>query len=297
MIQCFTKGEYKPSFPPEREPRLLSASNVHMEYGYRTRALHKHSDCCEILFVFDGKAKYVVGDHLFTVSKGNLIINNSDTLHEDVLEEGDSVSYYAVSIYGLSLDGLPENHLIGDDVCPVIPTLSEEPLLYRLFKSTYDLLSKENQEAEEICHHLMMSIVTIVLKRFRTSAMPLPQSGDISAMIREVKQFLNENYMNDLSLQMISEKFFISPYHLSHFFKEKTGYSPMNFVNRRRIGEAQTLLIRTKASITEIAGQVGFSNLNNFNIQFQKQVGMSPRQYRKVYLTHTEDPRNQQIQS
>ena len=288
MIQCFAKKDYKPSFLPEREPRLLSSSNVHMEYGYRTRALHKHDDCCEILLVFDGKSKYVVGDHLYSVREGDLIINNCDMLHEDILEEGDSVSYYCISINSLSLKGLPENHLIADDLCPVIPAGPECKLLCRLFRSVFELLSGENPDAEEICHHLMMSIVLLVLKRIRTSAVPLTKSGDISAMVREVKQYLNDNYMNDLSLQLISEKFFISPYHLSHFFKEKTGYSPMNFVNRRRIGEAQTLLIRTKASVTEIAGQVGFSNLNNFNIQFQKQVGMSPRQYRKIYLTGTE---------
>ncbi len=63
----------------------------------------------------------------------------------------------------------------------------------------------------------------------------------------------------------------------------ETGYSPMNYIIRRRIGEAQTLLITTKLSITEIAGMVGFSNPNNFNIQFQKQVGLSPREYRKTY--------------
>lgn len=72
---------------------------------------------------------------------------------------------------------------------------------------------------------------------------------------------------------------------LSHLFKEQTGYSPMNYVIRRRIGEAQTLLITTRDPIGEIAGRVGFANPNNFNIQFQKQVGLSLREYRRVYVS------------
>ncbi|MBQ9322352.1 MAG: helix-turn-helix transcriptional regulator, partial [Eubacterium sp.] len=112
-----------------------------------------------------------------------------------------------------------------------------------------------------------------------------PVISSQSAMIMDIRQYLDENYMNDLSLQSISNEFHISTYYLAHIFKEETGYSPMNYIIRRRIGEAQSLLITTRRSITDIASQVGFSNPNNFNIQFQKQVGLSPRAYRKTYTT------------
>ncbi|MBO7710871.1 MAG: helix-turn-helix transcriptional regulator [Lachnospiraceae bacterium] len=290
MIQCFAKQEYASSFQAGTMPRLLSASNVHMEYGHRTRALHRHNDCCEILFVYDGASRYVVGDHVFPVRKGDLIVTNCDMLHEDILDENDTVSYYAISMDDLLLENLPKNHLIANDVCPVFPALSAEPLFDQLFQSIFEHLSENRPESQEVCHYLMMSVITQVLHMVRSSKVPRMEAGDISTLIREVKHYLDDNYMQNLSLQSISANFFISPYHLSHYFKEKTGNSPMNYVNRRRIGEAQTLLIRTKDSITDIAGHVGFSNLNNFNIQFQKQVGMSPRQYRKVYLSHPEDP-------
>lgn len=290
MIQCFTKQRYTPSFPVGCEPRLLSASNVHMEYGHRTRALHKHSDCCEVLFIYSGSSKYVVGDHVFSVRKGDLVVTNCDMLHEDILDEDDAVSYYAISMDDVMLEDLPKNHLIANDICPVFPADTDEALFHQLFRSIFDFLSEGRPETEDICHHLMMTVLTLILQMVRSSKIPHMVTGDISTLIQEVKQYLNDNYMNDISLQSISANFFISPYHLSHFFKEKTGNSPMNYVNRRRIGEAQTLLIRTKDSITEIATHVGFSNLNNFNIQFQKQVGMSPRQYRKVYLSQENDP-------
>ncbi len=55
----------------------------------------------------------------------------------------------------------------------------------------------------------------------------------------------------------------------------------MHYIVRRRIGEAQLLLVFTKKSITEIASEVGFDNLSHFNVQFKKYVGLSPLAYRK----------------
>ena len=55
---------------------------------------------------------------------------------------------------------------------------------------------------------------------------------------------------------------------------------------RRRIGEAQTLLITTELPVTRIAAQVGYDNPSHFNAQFSKAVGMSPRTFRKEYVFH-----------
>mgnify|MGYP002224503495 CR=1 FL=1 len=57
-------------------------------------------------------------------------------------------------------------------------------------------------------------------------------------------------------------------YHI--IFKEETGFSPMQYVTRRRIGEAQNLLINTQLSITEIAANVGYNNSNYFQNVFKK---------------------------
>ena len=82
----------------------------------------------------------------------------------------------------------------------------------------------------------------------------------------------------------------ISPYYLSHVFKEMSGYSPMQYLLRRRIGEAQTLLISTDLPVTTIAGMVGYDTQSYFNLQFSKNVGMPPKKYRQNYLVETRQP-------
>ena len=57
----------------------------------------------------------------------------------------------------------------------------------------------------------------------------------------------------------------------------------MQYVTRRRIGEAQNLLINTQLSITEIAANVGYNNSNYFQNVFRKAVGLTPGNYRKKW--------------
>ena len=284
MIQCFVKREAASSFADGTTPRLLSASNIHVDYAHHTRILHNHSDRCELLFVRSGTSRYVIDHQVFPIKKGDMVITNCGTLHDDLLEEQDNVAYYAIALDNLQVPGLPENHLIGPNTRPVFPTEEHYEVFNSLFRSIYELLVSNAPGIEETCQYLMLSILALVLNIAGNTEEDDTLPGQ-SSLIMDIRQYLDTNYMNDLSLQSISKEFHISTYYLAHIFKEETGYSPMNYIIRRRIGEAQTLLITTRRTITEIASQVGFSNPNNFNIQFQKQVGLSPRKYRKTYTT------------
>ena len=88
--------------------------------------------------------------------------------------------------------------------------------------------------------------------------------------------------MEDLTLEQLSKLFYISPYHLSHMFKSKTGYSLKQYILRRRIGEAQTLLTDTNQNIHSIATAIGFNDSLYFSRIFAKYIGLSPSQYRNT---------------
>ena len=75
----------------------------------------------------------------------------------------------------------------------------------------------------------------------------------------------------------------INEFYFAHKFKELYDYSPIEYLQRRRIGEAQTLLINTDLSITTIAYQVGFNSSSYFTTLFKKVVNLSPRVYRNQY--------------
>ena len=109
-------------------------------------------------------------------------------------------------------------------------------------------------------------------------------------MGQRIKEYIDKNYAEPITLQSMGEALNISPYYLSHVFKEMSGYSPMQYLLRRRIGEAQTLLISTDLPVTTIAGMVGYDTQSYFNLQFSKNVGMPPKKYRQNYLVETRQP-------
>ena len=105
----------------------------------------------------------------------------------------------------------------------------------------------------------------------------------------QVKNYIDTHFDEQFTLQDISNAIQVSPYHLAHMFKETTGYSPMQYTVRRRLGEAQSLLISTGMSVTEIAISVGFGNPCHFNTMFSKYIGMSPSRYRSSYVDRPGD--------
>ena len=107
---------------------------------------------------------------------------------------------------------------------------------------------------------------------------PLPQEDSLGLT---VKAYIDAHYREEITLKSIASDMNFNSYYLAHAFREHIGYSPMQYIIRRRIGEAQNLLITTRRSITDIALSCGYNNSNYFQSVFKRLVGMTPGQYRR----------------
>jgi AraC-like DNA-binding protein/quercetin dioxygenase-like cupin family protein len=95
-----------------------------------------------------------------------------------------------------------------------------------------------------------------------------------------VFQFLNTRVSDSVRLSQAAQLVGLSEGAFSRFFRSHTGKTFPAFVNELRIGRACHLLMEEDLNITEIAFQCGFTNLSNFNRQFLRLKGLSPRQFR-----------------
>lgn len=109
-----------------------------------------------------------------------------------------------------------------------------------------------------------------------------------SSLPLQVLRYINEHYFMDLSLHDLVEVFHVSSSHIFHIFNPLFGISPIQYLIRRRIGEAQLQLRCTEKSASEIATQVGMANRNYFYRTFKRLTKLSPGQYRSTicYLIH-----------
>ncbi|MBE6787824.1 MAG: helix-turn-helix transcriptional regulator [Ruminococcaceae bacterium] len=94
-------------------------------------------------------------------------------------------------------------------------------------------------------------------------------------------QYINENFMNDISAEIIAKKLGYSPSYLRTVFKNSSGSSLQSKINEIRLQNAEFLLKNTKLNITNIANQCGFFDSNYFSVIFKKHFGISPLKYRR----------------
>ena len=99
----------------------------------------------------------------------------------------------------------------------------------------------------------------------------------------DVYTFVRENYFKPISLAEISKVAHMSPIGFSRFFKQNCGAGFVEYVNRVRTNKACYLLRETEYQVHDIALECGFESISNFNKQFRKTEGISPRDYRAQF--------------
>lgn len=280
--RCLIKRDFRSLFTGTNTPQLLYITHIQPSDQAHPRILHAHEDLVEVLLICAGSAKFRIGETAHEVCAGDLMVYNSGVVHDEISDQKNAVESYCVGIGGLRMPGLRENALLPDNVPPVCPMGDEAEDLRQIYDMMYRYIAADRPGCEALCHHLLLALLSRVLQRFG-DAPPQPQA-EAGTLGREIQEYIDQHFREALTLQDIGNTLHLSTYYLSHVFKEASGYSPMQYLLRRRIGEAQNLLLTTGLSMAQIAEQVGFETQNYFNAQFSKIVGMPPRKYRQDYL-------------
>lgn len=100
-------------------------------------------------------------------------------------------------------------------------------------------------------------------------------------VIRQVIEAIDQN-ISHASLQYLADLVQVNPVYLSHFFKEKTGMNFSDYILKKKMEMAVSLLKNTNSTIYEISEMVGYSNDKNFSRAFKKYFGVSPTSYRHI---------------
>lgn len=106
--------------------------------------------------------------------------------------------------------------------------------------------------------------------------------------IVQIKEYINANYQNPLSLEILAEMCHGSPYHLQRTFKRIVGQTPMEYIQHIRVTKAMKKLQNVEKSIAKIGLEVGFPNTSYFITLFKNKTGYTPKQYQKIVLEEQE---------
>ena len=157
----------------------------------------------------------------------------------------------------------------------------------------------------DLCLHMIRRDygAAVAADAARISVMPLERDGGQAqfiaheppspdgATLEPVLRWMEENAHRELRLEDISAQAMMSTRTLSRRFRQQTGTTPLQWLNRSRLRKAQCLLETTNHSLEWIASSVGFGSSTTFRDQFKHLVGISPHTYRRAFqgaATHLE---------
>ncbi|MFC5531329.1 helix-turn-helix domain-containing protein [Cohnella yongneupensis] len=169
--------------------------------------------------------------------------------------------------------GLPENsYLTGAEV--YIGTLPEGAVRERVESAFRRVLQDSLNRTElwmPLCENAIREVILLLAQR---------KDKQFDPRIEHTLQVLSRSMKEEIRVDDIARQIGLSVSRLSHLFKEQTGYSILEHVNRMRIRQAALLISHRGRNASEAAEEVGFNNYNHFAAQFRKVYGVSPRAYR-----------------
>jgi AraC family transcriptional regulator len=115
-----------------------------------------------------------------------------------------------------------------------------------------------------------------------TSQRPDYRGGLPIARLRKIEDYVRAHLTERIFLETLAESAELSPFHFSRVFKQATGMTPMQFVTRERMLQAQQLIRETPRNLIEIALEVGYTSPSHFAQVFRQTVGMAPTQFRNA---------------
>jgi AraC-like DNA-binding protein len=139
----------------------------------------------------------------------------------------------------------------------------------------------------EAASRAMLIQLLVEVARFRSKLNSEAKQADSEellgkrSLIRDCIRYIEEHYPEEIRLDNLADRAYLSPEYFSKVFKRLTSQTPIEFINNVRLEKAKQLLASSSLPVTDIAYRTGFHDSNYFSRQFKKTTGFTPGDYRK----------------
>jgi AraC-like DNA-binding protein len=270
--------------PQHFDPRVLYI--MRRSFAGRSETVSHAHDHVSVIYILDGAASYEIGGRTFRVEAGMLFICNPGVTHHRVVGERERLSEFQAGLTNLTLKGLPPGCLLppGDD--PAIPLLHHSQAFHNCCEEIAMEQKRNDPASPLMLKCLVMKLIVILLKEkyiHTDSSAKMDftlEKYEKNNIVDAIVSFMNDNYMQPISLARISENAYLSPVYISRVFKELMGESPINYLIRVRLAKAcEHMQQQPGISIRSAAASVGYDDAYYFSKLFKKHYGVSPREY------------------
>ncbi len=247
---------------------------------------HSH-ETHEIILVVDGEVDFRLAEKTFHARKGDMVLLSNEESYSITVGKA-PFKRYVISIDPVAIkEQLKDETLLSMlldhsgnfNHCTRVTDLDN---FIRIFGN---LISEYHSHyckpyTEELQLLLVKQLLIRVYRTQNRTAMLMPDFP-MRDRIYTVQYYIDANYKTDLKINQICEDMHINPSHFSRMFKTYIGMSPKQYLTQVRLQSVKRDLLMTARSITDIALDNGFVDVNNFTRIFRKTFGITPSQYRE----------------
>jgi AraC-like DNA-binding protein len=252
--------------------------------------LHHH-DFYECYFFVSGDVTYLIEGKTYYLKSGDIVLINSKELHQAIINNKQE-NYERIVLW---LDRTFLRQLS-----------TEETNLSRCFEEEYrrnvlrgdiefqhnikalllKLLSLENYKGigRELLYKAYIAEIMVYLNDFAFNE-EVHLGSDIkrSNLIDEIIEYINNHIDEDITVDMISEEFYLSKFHLSRKFKKHTGTTIHRYIVQKKLIQAKELILK-EIPVIDVYKQCGFGDYSNFFRAFKNEYGVTPKQFYEAMI-------------
>ena len=230
----------------------------------------------ELYYLEDGTRFHMVQDEMYTMYPGQFMIFAPYIMHRSF---GDQNMFFKRLVLYFEPEKILSEELrktIEAGVGIYKPDRQEEVYVHRILGNILEEQKNPYLLSDE---YMTIQLNGLLLRTARK--LEKPERVEKLDRIGEVIHFIHTNFDKEISLEQLSQTFYLSPYYLCREFKKHTNTTIVQYLNVTRIMNAQRKLLETDRSITEISRETVFSNITHFNRVFKIITGVSPSRFRK----------------
>ncbi len=248
-----------------------------------------HHDFYEIYYFLGGDVSYLIEGKKYKLNIGDILLINPLQLHQPITNAG--------AVYERVVLWIDRGYLasLGDentDFCAFFQDAGKNDvnilhtniinqgriadLLGYLNRETHSEDFGHDRYAEGVLLQLLCEIKRMIPNR---SATQMPVSIDPPSLVNRITSYINNHYNEDISLDSLAKKYFVSKYYLSHEFSEQIGIGVYKYLTLKRLSIAKELLA-DGVSAGEVARKCGFHNYPTFYRIFKSEYGISPSNFK-----------------
>lgn len=255
--------------------------------------LHYH-DFNKIIIFISGKVTYFIEGKSYRLKPWDILLVSSDEVHWPVIDLSETYERMVIWVNSsfLAKHSSSESNLL---TCFELAATQKLNLLrlgadrlkeIRAILAQFEPACKSSEFGSQILRNSLFLQFIVHLNRLYTQLQDCNYAENLEddiaydEQIGAVLTYINENLCGDLSIEGISEAFYMSKYHLMHKFKSQTGYTIHNYILQKRLLLANSR-IKKGESVTSACIECGFGDYSSFVRAFKKMFGLSPKKHYK----------------